>query len=211
MQSDTKKIGALMISVIANVSLIWIFVSSLLFPEKNIDFILKTGFLIFIIEFFSIHSSAFATVAVGAQLAPPWMKRFWFKVSLFTFYCLFVIVIAFVYNNWFLPFLFLSSLATKFFLKKAVDRSIVSMVAPFISIGLFVISGITIGFFLPSFFESTFPFPAEIMQVATEDGGGLFEEAPQLLLGWGVLYYSLSLIVDLIIFFVTRRMKTEQI
>ncbi|MBU0470331.1 MAG: hypothetical protein KKA62_06185 [Nanoarchaeota archaeon] len=205
MQSDIKRIGALMISVIASVSLIWIFISSLLFPEKNVNFIINTGMLIFIFEFLSVHSSV---MIIGIQQSPK--KMFWLKVGLFSFYFLFVTVVALVESNWFFLFLFLSSLATKIFLNKAVDRSIMSILTPFIYVALLLIS-VSIVCSFPHFFEIIFPFPAEIMQTLTESGStGLFIEVPQTLLSWGALYYSLSLIVNLIIFFVARRTKIEQ-
>lgn len=46
------------LSLISTVTLIWLFIRALLWPKQYSDFIFSTGFLIFIIEFFTIFTTA---------------------------------------------------------------------------------------------------------------------------------------------------------
>lgn len=186
------------ISVAGNLSLAWLFLSAILSPSLHREFIMNTGALIFLIEFFSIFSNAFAT-GVANQVKPPeerdpriimygsWQgfgksrpmtlgQMKWLIIAL----CMLAVGgVGLATKNWVLPLIFFVGLISKFFASRAVEnpgRLALSIVALIALVALAAFVSVPLGFFA----------------ALPEDGD---------ILVWGVLYYSALAFIDSAFFF----------
>ena len=110
----------LVMSLIGNFFLCGLFLNTLLHPQANVIF--RTGMLIYLIEFLSIHSSGIAfgmrrkeRVEQHAQFPPQFFTRRLYrnilqanrKITLVGFYAVFALALGYAFKNWSLPFYFL--------------------------------------------------------------------------------------------------------
>jgi len=184
-----------LIALAGNLYLVGLFLSALLYPTANVDFIFRTGALVFVMEFLSIHSSGMIEGSRLQQQTPPKISPF----ALIGLYCVMALACAAAYHNWTLPLLFVVSVLAKYFGRRA-SASETSMTALFAII--FLLTAFVTVFTAP-LFARLFPFSSSVM--AHQRGSGVFERVPQALLGWGVLYYFLVALAEAILFFKTRK------
>lgn len=186
------------IAVAGNLSLVWLFLSALMWPSLHGEFIQNTGALIFLIEFFSIFSSGFAMgianegkpskernpmiIMRGSfsgfngsrPMTPGQMK--WFVIAI----CVVAVGgVGLATKNWVLPLIFFVGLISKFFASRTVEnpaRFALSVMALIILAMVGVVVAIPFGFF-----------------ISLSDDGGI--------LVWGVLYYFALAFMDSAFFF----------
>lgn len=198
--------ASLVLSVAGNLFLGIMFLNALINPSQNTAFIFKTGMLIFLIEFLSIHSSG---MAAGLRSKGVHQGTFAYKTSVFgsTFarknpkimliaaYFIFVVAFALIFRNWFVPLFFFVSLVAKFYGNKATQDKL--------NIGIMILLFIgTVFVVLPfsALFQAFFPIPQEILGQKLPGSSGLFVDVPQTLLAWGILYFFLAIVVEVVLF-----------
>lgn len=193
-----EKILSLLLAIAGNIFLVGIFIGALLFPERHADFIFKSGLLIFVIEFMSIHSSGmFASdkidITIGSRTkrSGHWFWRF-FMIFI---YSSFVGAFGIAVGNYFLPLMYFVSLISKVFVNRAAARPM----PMFVSIPLLLFS---VGFVAATaeWWASLFPFPEEVLGQKLPGSRGLFVDQPQTLLVWGIVYYFLLAVIELLLF-----------
>lgn len=181
------------ISVAGNLSLAWLFLSALLWPSLHREFIQNTSALIFLIEFFGIISSAFATGIVnqvmplaerdpriimygsfegpGGDRPITSIQMKWFIIAM----CVVAVGgVGLSMKNWVLPLIFFVSLITKFFASRSVEnpaRLALSIMALIILAVVAIVIAIPLSFF-----------------ISLQDDGDM--------LVWGVLYYFALAFID---------------
>lgn len=201
---------SLAVSLAGNVFLGGLFFAALINPQNNAEFIFKTGMLLYLVEFLSIHSSGmafgvrkkergdndpktifrFAIRGLGKNILQQNPKR-----ALVFFYAIFVFSISFIFGNWYVPIYFFISLMTKFFGKKALqDDSSAGL-----PILLFIASTF-IAVFISPFLPKVFPFPQGLFQYRMPGSNGLFVNHPQILVVWGIIYFLSVSIAEIILF-----------
>lgn len=191
--------SSLSISVAGNLFLAVIFLNALLNPLANADFIFKTGMLLFLIEFFSVHSGVVLSSSEPGRLS---------RLFLLGFYSAFVISLALIFSNPYLPGLFLLSLAAKLFGARATPGRKASFRA-WIFFALFLFTAFVVITIAGAYLlDSIFPFPQEIISQKPANSHGLFVDTPQTLVFWGVLYYSLAALVEITLF-ASRRSRVR--
>lgn len=195
--STVKDILSLVVSVAANLSLAAVFGRALLSPEAHVDFIFRTGMLVFLIEFLSVHSGFLFIGLTGEGGA----KSLGIKISLLAVYAIFAFGFGILSKNIYVPVIFLLGLTAKFFAQKATHDPIL----PILSIPLLILSVIVVVFALPERLETLFPFPEAVMAQKPAGSGGEFVDRPQTLLAWGALYYPVVAIISVIVFLFSRR------
>lgn len=186
------------ISVAGNLSLAWLFLSAILSPSSHREFIENTGALIFLIEFFSIFSSAFAMGIANqekpvAERDPRIIMHGSFKgfggsrpMTLGQMKWLIIAVCAvavggvgLAVGNWVLPIIFFVGLISKFFASRATEnpaRFALSIMALIMLVAVAVVISLPLGLFVS----------------LPEDGD---------ILVWGVLYYFALAFMDSAFFF----------
>lgn len=182
-------------SVAANLSLAAVFGRALLSPEDQVDFIFRTGVLVFLIEFLSVHSGFLLIGLTGDA------KSLAIKIPLLAVYAIFVFGFGAVSKNMYLPLIFFLGLIAKFFAQKATHNPIL----PILSVPLLILSVIVVVFALPERLEALFPFPEAVMAQKPAGSSGDFVDRPQTLLAWGVLYYTVIAIMSVIAFLFSKR------
>lgn len=193
-----EKLFSLLFAIAGNLFLAGIFFSALLFPESHAEFIFRTGLMIFVVEFMSIHSSGmFASnkieITIGSRT---YLSGHWFwKFFMILIYSLFVGVFGFLTSNYFLPLMYVVSLASKVFVKRAAVRPL----PVFVSVPLLLFSVAFVGI-TADWWTSLFPFPQEVLSQKRPGSSGLFIDQPQTLLVWGIVYYFLLAGIELLLF-----------
>jgi len=194
---------SLILSLIGSFSLVWLFSSALISPEQN-TFILKSGVLLFLVEFLSVHSSVMAmgvrkreedkNIVFFYHVKGPKFVQRNPKFMMVFIYSLFILTYALIFKNWFIPVYFFISLLIKFYGNKAThDRFKVGL-----TVILFVVSFLII---LPFSGLLSRAFPIEEELIGEKIGSGLLVDVPQVVLAWGVLYFFLGSVIEGILFF----------
>jgi hypothetical protein len=203
MFAETKKIkknAPLIMAVGGNLVLAGIFFQALIFPHSSIDFIFRASLLIFIVEFFSIHSSGMAAKITTNTIRVAGMKmkvsKNEEKIIIMGIYILLVILISITFQNWIVPFFFIISMVTKFFGHKSRAVLASSMLYNFV---IFLISILLI-ILLTEPLKLMFPFPPEVLLKKDPGTSGLFIDAPQTVLFWGVIYFTSLAIMEIALY-----------
>jgi len=190
---------SLLVAIATNLFLVGLFYSALSNPLYFKDFIYKTGLMIFVIEFMSLHSSGmFFGAAQQAKKTGKKVMTTKVKIAMFAFYNVFVIVFASATGQWLGALYFFVSLASKAVYSRAID--VEERLAPVAAgIAMLVISTFLVVFGAP-LLAKWFPFPPEVLSARPSGQSGLFINTPQTLMAWGVLYFTLMTLCELMIF-----------
>ncbi|MDA2934459.1 hypothetical protein MYX82_08955 [Acidobacteria bacterium AH-259-D05] len=197
----------LSISLSGNLLLAGVFLSALVYPSEDTSFVLNAGLLIFLIEFLSIHSSAMAWGVKKGKVQTSGIAQEFFKKhvkeTLIVLYSLFAITFAVAFKNVFYPLYFFVSLIGKFFGDKAAP----SEQKTWVEVGLFIVSMYIV---LPfsGILQEHFPIPYTLYNENPDVAVGLFSDTPHTVLAWGVIYFILLTIVE-IMFFVRRTKQVK--
>lgn len=186
-----EELPALIVSVIGCLFLSGLFLRAILSPAEHADFILKTGILIFVIEFLTMHSS----VMLGKrdEIEQKGWKAFFGKMFFIILYSLFAIGTGYGTQNWILPLVFFISLVAKVFGKKATKDMtwfpvILLMAAQMLAI------------FPGQLLQTYAPLETELYDAIMARSSGM-ENIPLFFIIWGVIYYFLFAVVEIILFF----------
>jgi len=181
-----------------NVVLVVFFVRALLHPADFTDFIYKTGIMIFMIEFMSLHSSGMFFGAAQKQQAGSKVMTLKLKLTLFVFYGMFIVVFAAMTGQWLGAVYFLVSLGGKVAYSKSINAE--ERLKPVAAgIAMLLLSTFTV-VFTAGLLKKMFPFPHEVLSARPPGQSGLFIDSPQTLLVWGILYFSLMTLCEILIF-----------
>ncbi len=162
------------ISELSNLLLAVPFVYALLYPERSIEFIYDTGVMLLVFEIFSIIS----TMAIEDYKNKPIKDKF----ALFLFFMVFVYSFIKSTQSPQIWYFFTVSLITKFFIFRTAP-SIAIIARPMLVLlatSTFIIATGWLWKFL-------IPLPEEVMRYGVGKKG-LFNEIPQTLLAWGIIY-----------------------
>jgi len=191
--------GSLLLAIATNLFLVGVFYSALINPVDYKDFIYKTGIMIFMIEFMTLHSSGM--LFGSAQKAQKEGKRRFGlkeKIGLFVFYNLFVVVFAAQTGQWLAAVYFAVSLASKAIYSRSIDAE--QRLAPVAAgIAMLLLSTFLV-VFGAKLIAGWFPLPAEVRAARPSGQSGLFISTPQTLMMWGVLYFMLMTVCEMAIF-----------
>lgn len=221
--NKTKELGSLVIAVAGNLSMAALYFYAFKSPGLYADFIFKTGMLIYLVEFLSIHSSGMAmgfrrkTTGAG-RVEQKVISHFSVKAggggsnilrenpraTLFGMYLILVGGISLGLKNWFIPLQFAVSLVSKFYGGKASSD-------PF-KLGLMVILFIASTFavvILAPLIGFLFPLPQEVLSHKLPGSSGLFIDTPQTLLAWGILYFASLATMEFALFW-RRVIKSQE-
>ena len=182
------------LSILGQLSLVFTFLSALLFPLNNTYFIFQSGIAIFVIEILSLE----ATMIIS-KLQSQYNKRnkigSIFQRSLILFiFAFFAIGISMGTQTFFPAFLFLISTATKIFSNKVTQNSFLStFFKSFAFLGLAFLILLPIAFTYP-FWEFIFPFPEQVFDYRLKGTSGLVD-SPQTLLIWCMIYYTIMILI----------------
>ena len=175
---------SLVIAIAGNIFLIGAFVLSLVFPLKFKYFVINTGPLIVLLEFFSIRAAG--QLIEMRKRSSSGGSQF----KLLFFYFLFAVVISVIFKNWILPFYFILSLLLKIFGLRSAKEELNLMWPAFIV--SFILTAVVAGFLKP--------FPDEIIAYEGEGLKSYFVGNFQATLLWGAIYFGLITLKELIDF-----------
>ena len=191
--------ASLLLAVATNLFLVGVFYSALIDPVEYKDFIYRTGIMIFVIEFMTLHSSGM--FFGSAQKAKQTGKRQFGlreKIGLFVFYNLFVVVFAAQTGQWLAAVYFAVSLGSKAVYSRSID--VEERLAPVAAGIVMLLLSTFIVVFAAKPIAGWFPIPAEARSARMPGTGGLFVSKPQTLMMWGVLYFLFMTVCDVAIF-----------
>lgn len=221
-----------LISVAGNLSLAWLFLSALLWPASHREFIQNTGALLFLIEFFSIFSSAFA-MGIANQAKPlaerdpriimhgsssgfggsrP-MTLGQMKWLIIVVCMLAVGGVGLAVKNWVLPLIFFVGLISKFFASRATEnpaRFALSIMALIILVVVAVVISLPLGLFV------SLPEDGDILvwgvlyyfALAFMDGAFFFHK--EISLVWKPFYYCLLGLMKIMAFLIRRHPQAKK-
>jgi len=191
--------GSLLLAIATNLFLVGLFYSALINPVNFKGFIYKTGLMIYMIEFMSLHSSGMFFGA--AQKAKKTGKKFMtikVKIAMFAFYNIFVIAFASATGQWLAALYFVVSLTSKAFYSRSIDAE--QRLAPVAAgVAMLVLATFLVVFTAP-LLADWFPIPPEVRSARPSGQSGLFINTPQTLMAWGVVYFALMTLCELLIF-----------
>jgi hypothetical protein len=185
---------SLLISLIGPLTLIFLYAQALIRPQEHASFIFRAGAAIYIIEFLSIHSSG---MLLKDHKDTPNKKIYGF--FLLGFYAIFTVGFMASLNCWFIGIHFLLSLCTKIFMSRSVTDNINQSQIVFGVINLLCCTFIVV--MLASVLKKAFPVPESIASLHVQGTSGLFVDIPQTLLAWGILYFSATVVFNVMMFF----------
>lgn len=183
-----------LVSLIGPLTLIFLYAQALIMPEEHAAFIFRAGMAIYFVEFLSIHSSG----TLLSEHKDKQKKRF-SRFFLFGFYMIFVFGFMASRHCWFIGLGFFLSLCAKVFMSRSVKDDINRTQISFAVINLLCSTFIVI--VLASLLKRVFPMPESITSQRFEGTSGLFVDTPQTLLTWGILYFSFTVIFNIVMFF----------
>ena len=193
------KTGSLLLAIATNLFLAGLFYRALVNPVDFKDFIYKTGLMIFMIEFMSLHSSGMffgAAQEVGKPVNKVMTLKV--KITMFVFYNIFVVVFASFTGQWLAALYFAVSLASKAVYSRSIDAA--KRLAPVAAgIAMLLLSTFLVVFTAP-LLADWFPFPSEVKAARPSGQSGLFLDTPQTLMAWGVIYFTLVTLCEIAIF-----------
>lgn len=205
-----RGIPALVLAVSGNLFLAGMFFTALRSPLEHETLMSVTTFIILIIEFCNLFlsrlvmsgGSAMREVekmtlshAIGIFKSP----NMWITVYLIGG----VVLTAAVFKHLFLAYYFVIGLAAKFFGARAAQdesREITSWILFILTIFTFLIIPLEL-------YQTVLPFPEEVIR--RHKAGPASDFAPQAPLMWGLMYFSLLALVDIVIFLKKNRRYTD--
>ena len=120
------------------------------------------------------------------------------KLTLFVFYGMFIVVFAAMTGQWLGAVYFLVSLGGKVAYSKSINAE--ERLKPVAAgIAMLLLSTFTV-VFTAGLLKKMFPFPHEVLSARPPGQSGLFIDSPQTLLVWGILYFSLMTLCEILIF-----------
>ena len=179
-------------SVIGNLFLAWLFLRALVWPENHAVFIFRSGLMIYVAEFLTIHSAGMTQGPQDGKNSKG-LGRF----SLLGVYGLFIFLCAYGLKSWFIAIHFWVSLLSKVFFKRSAGRDMGHVLPAFATINLLASTFLVI--LLAPLLKSIFPMPLEVMAQRMPNSSGLFVDIPQTLLAWGVLYFTFTALFNIIV------------
>lgn len=163
------------------------------------DFIYKTGIMIFMIEFMSLHSSGmFFGAAQKEGKTGKKVMTLKVKIVMFAFYNVIVITFASATGQWLAALYFVISLASKAIYSRSIDAE--QRLAPVAAGIAMLLLSTCLVIFGAQFLANWFPFPPEVTSARPSGQSGLFIDTPQTLMAWGMIYFSLMTLCELMIF-----------
>lgn len=187
------------ITLATNLFMVGLFCSALIQPALFTDFIYRTGIMIFLIEFMSLHSSGMMMgVTPKAGKGGRFLSSTGGRILLTAFYTLMVGVFAAITGQWMPALYFFVSLVGKATFGRTIDaRKRMAPVAA--GIAMLLLSTFVV-VFSARLLADWFPLPAEVRAARPPDQGGLFVDTPQTLMAWGALYFSLMTFCEVMIY-----------
>lgn len=207
-----SELSSISVSVAGYASIAGYFAVALADPMAHADFIFRTGLLIFVFEFLSIHSAGMTggfarPVAAPGGFLPqpgevtrprvPW--RVAGRAFLLLIYAAFAVAFGAGTGTYALPAIFLTGTAAKFFGRRASHRP--NLTAPLTILLLFSVLLVAV---TSAFWVAQFPFPPELFSHKLPNSSGLFVDQPQTLLVWGIIYYSIAGFLEAFFFWAER-------
>lgn len=183
-----------LMSLIGPLMLIFLYAQALVRPQEHAAFIFRAGMATYVIEFLSIHSSGM----LFADHKDKKKKRY-HRFFLLGIYAIFTIGFMILLDCLFIGFYFLLSSCTKIFMSRSVEDDINKSQIAFSVINLLCSTFIVVG--LASLLKKIFPVPESIISQHAEGTSGLFVDTPQTLLVWGILYFSFTVVFNVMMFF----------
>ena len=183
-----------LISLTGPLTLVVLYAQALIRPQDHASFIFRAGIAIYLIEFLSIHSSGMLLGARGtAHKKKP--SRFF----LLGLYAVFTLGFMVKLDSWFIGLSFLLSLCAKVFLSRSVREDITRPQIAFSAVNLLFCTFIVV---LPALLlKKMFPIPQSLIAEHANGFSGLFVDTPQTLLVWGILYFAITVLFNMLMFF----------
>ena len=195
----TGRIASLVAAVATNLFLAVLFYNALTNPVDYKDFIYKTGIMIFMVEFMSLHSSGmFFGAAQKKQKTGKIVMTPRVKMALVAFYGLFVTVFASFTGQWLIALYFVVSLVSKAVYSRSIDAE--QRMAPVAAGIAMLLLSVFLVVFGAGLLSGWFPFPVEVKAARPSGQSGLFINTPQTLMAWGVIYFVLMSVCEITIF-----------
>ncbi|MHC4882703.1 MAG: hypothetical protein ACYTEN_03850 [Planctomycetota bacterium] len=184
-------------------TLIFLYAQALVRPEEHAEFIFRVGMATYLIEFLSIHSSGMLFGGFKDK-----KKKWFYRFFLLGIYAIFVFAFMAALHCWFIGIYFFASLCAKIFLSKSVKDNINQSQIAFSCINLLCSTFAVIP--LAPLLKKLFPISQSIISEHAGGASGLFVDTPQTLLTWGILYFSLTIVFNFVMFFKhTPRIQNE--
>lgn len=183
-----------LISLTGPLTLVVFYAQALIKPEEHAEFIFSAGTATYIIEFLSIHSSGMLTGEHKVK-----HKKRPARFLLLAFYLIFIVGFMALLHCLFIGLYFIGSLCAKVFMSRSVKDDINKSQIAFSVINLLCSTFMVVA--LASLLKKAFPIPESIISQRIEGTSGLFVDTPQTLLMWGILYFSFTVIFNIIMFF----------
>ncbi len=189
------------LSVVSLVLLISNFLLALMFPSENVKFIFDTAVVLFLVEFLTIVFSFYFTKPTKTRKE----RRQLFLILILASIC--IVFIGIASQTLIPPIFFVISLFSKFSQNKASENP--HILVFYIVLVLLTVSAAAL---TESFWVSTFPIDQEIVlenvPITTSSKRML---PPQVLLAWGVLYYTTLLVINVVYFLrKNRKIRTKK-
>lgn len=202
---------SLILAVGGNLFLVQLFLNALLFPLEHTDLIFHTGIWIFLMEFLGIISGKFLSGGVGS------VRKYQNILGLFIF-AVFAFGFSILLQNVYYSIIFIVTLIAKSFGNKAAldhSRTVLNI--------FILLASLAVVFFVfsPQFWIDFFPFPEAVFNSVSSNSNklrlhvisssGEFIDHPQTLLAWGVVYYSLLTMLEVVLFWKNERTPRRSI
>lgn len=171
----------IILSLSGNIYLIWLFVSALIFPYKNIEFLSSIGPAIFVIEFLSVHASGMAQGNFDSKT----------RLKLIFFYLAFLVPIFSISKSWNLVTVFVISIVSKILFRATSNSDKFTVYSVFAIFGTFFI------LFFSFIWNMLFKLPSALQNELASRGKGLVYESPQTFMVWGIVYFSLLTFIEI--------------
>ncbi len=182
-----------LISLAGPATLIFLYAQALVRPEEYASFIFRVGMATYVIEFLSIHSSGMLFGNFKDK-----KKKWSYRFFLLGIYAIFVFGFMATLHCWFIGLYFFASLCAKIFLSKSVKDNINQSQIAFSCINLIGSTFMVIP--LAPLLKKLFPISQSIISEHAGGASGLFVDTPQTLLTWGILYFSSTVVFNIIMF-----------
>ena len=189
--NTVERVFSLLGSVFGNLFLGWLFLRALVWPEDHAQFIFRSGLMLYIAEFLSIHSSGMTQEPQGRN-----KNKGLGRISLLGLYGLFIFLCAYGLKSWFIAIHFWVSLLAKVFFKRSAARDMGHVPQAFATANLIASTFLVI--LLAPLLNSVCPIPPAVMEQRMPGSSGLFVDVPQTLLAWGVLYFTFTALFNII-------------
>lgn len=182
-----------------NLFMVGLFCRVLINPAGFTDFIYKTGIMIFVVEFMSLHSSGmFLGAARQKEISGKIAIPFKGKILLMAFYTLMVVAFSVGTGQWMPALYFFISLVGKATFSRTIDAQ--KRLAPVAAGIAMLLLSTFIVIASAQLLADWFPLPAEVRAARPPNQGGLFVDTPQTLMAWGVIYFSLMTFCEVLIY-----------